>query len=42
VRADLQQIWPEQSLLALHVFGQALLHMPLQQSSPAVVLHSAD
>ena len=42
VRADLQQIWPAQSLLTLQVFGQALLHMPLQHTSPRVVLQSAD
>lgn len=42
VRADLQQICPEQSLLAPHVLGQVLLHMPPQQISPAAVLQSAD
>jgi hypothetical protein len=38
----LQQIWPEQSLLTLQVLGQDLLHMPLQHSSPALVLQSVD
>jgi hypothetical protein len=42
VRADLQQIWPAQSLLTLHVLGQDVLHMPLQHSSPALVLQSVD
>ncbi len=42
VSADLQQICPEQSLLVSHVFGQDLLHMPLQQSSPFDVLQSVD
>lgn len=42
VRADLQQIWPAQSLLTSQVLGQDLLHMPLQHSSPEVVLQSAD
>lgn len=42
VRADLQQICPEQSLLTLQVLGQDLLHMPLQHTSPAAVLQSAD
>ena len=42
VRADLQQICPEQSLLTLHDFGHDLLQMPLQQISPAVVLQSVD
>jgi len=42
VRADLQQICPAQSLLTLQVFGQDLPHMPLQHTSPEVVLQSAD
>jgi hypothetical protein len=42
LRADLQQIWPAQSLLTLQVLAHDLLHMPLQHTSPAVVLQSAD
>jgi hypothetical protein len=42
VRADLQQIWPAQSLLTLQVLGHDLLHIPLQHTSPEAVLQSAD
>lgn len=42
VRADLQQIWPEQSALTSQVFAHDLLHMPWQHTSPEVVLQSVD
>jgi len=42
VSADLQQICALQSLLSLQVLGQAVLQMPPQHSSPAMVLQSTD
>jgi hypothetical protein len=42
VSADLQQIWPGQSLLCWQVFGQLLLQIPSQQISPPAVLQSTD
>jgi hypothetical protein len=42
ISADLQQIWPEQSLLCLQVWAHFLLHRPLQHTSPIEVLHSED
>jgi hypothetical protein len=38
----LQQIWALQSLLTLHDLGHDVLHMPLQQISPPIVLQSVD
>jgi hypothetical protein len=42
IRADLQQICALQSLLTLHDLGQLVLHTPLQQISPPIVLQSVD
>ena len=40
VCADLQQIWPEQSLSLLQLLGQLVRHRPSQQISPDEMLHS--
>jgi hypothetical protein len=40
--ADLQQICAEHSLLELHLLTQAVLHTPLQQTSPSCVRHWLD
>ena len=42
VKADLQQIWPVQSLLCVQVFSQVEAHRPLQQSSPSAEVQSAE
>ncbi len=42
MRADLQQISLVQSLLCLQVLGHEVLQIPLQQTSPFIVLQSVD